>query len=196
MANVSSITGFRPVKHRNGSAFNGQVNAYVFVAADSSAAAYMGDVVKLSGTADSVYGDKPSITLAAAGDAVCGVIVGFLPNYTDLNITGQYRVNSTLRTALVADATDIVFEAETSNGTLTIVDVALNVNHAVGTPSTTTARSGATIDAGTKTTAAATTFKLIGFSARDNNDPTAASSKVLVLINNHQFGAGTGVVGL
>lgn len=195
MANTSRIAGFRPVKHVTGAPYNGQVNAYTLVAADGTAV-YVGDPVKLSGTADSGYGDKPSITLAAAGDAIIGVVVGFLPNYSDLNITGQARAASTLRTALVADQPDLVFEVETSNGTLTILDIGLNINHAVGTPVAAVARSGATVDAGTKATTAALTFKLVGFVPRDDNDPTAASSKVLVKANNHTFASGTGAVGV
>lgn len=195
MANTSRIAGFRPVKHVTGAPYNGQVNAYTIVAADGTAV-YVGDPVKLSGTADSGYGDKPSVVLAAAGDAIIGVVVGFLPNYSDLNITGQARAASTLRTALVADQPDLIFEVETSNGTLTIVDIGLNINHAVGTPVAAVARSGATVDAGTKATTAALTFKLVGFVPRDDNDPTAASSKVLVKANNHTFASGTGAVGV
>lgn len=195
MANTSRIAGFRPVRHKNGSPFNGQVTQYTCLAADGTAV-YVGDPVKLSGSADSGYGDKPSIAICAAGNPTIGIVVGFLPNYSDLNITGQYRVASTLRTALVCDATDVVFEVETSNGTPTILDVGLNADFAVGTPSTTTARSGSTIDMGTKNTTAALVFKIVGFVPRDDNDPTAASAKVLVTINNHQLGQGTGVAGV
>lgn len=195
MPNTSRIVGFKPVKHRTGAPFNGQVGNYVFLAADGTAA-FVGDAVKLSGTADSGYGNMPSIALAAAGDAIVGIIVGFAPTYTDLNITGQSRAASTLRVAFVADAPDIIFEVETSNGTPTILDVGQNVNHAVGTPSAPMARSGATIDMGTKNTTATLTFKLIGFVPRDDNDPTAASAKVLVGINNHQLGASTGSAGV
>lgn len=195
MANTSRIAGFKPVKHVTGSPYNGQVTMYTIVAADGTAV-YVGDPVKLSGTADSGYGDKPSVALAAAGDAIVGVVVGFLPNYSDLNITGQYRAASTLRYALVADQPDLIFEAETSNGTPTILDVSLNVNHAVGTPSTTMARSGASVDMGTKATTAALTFKIVGFVPRDDNDPAAASAKVLVKVNNHQLSSGTGAAGV
>jgi hypothetical protein len=195
VANTSKIAGFRPVKHVTGAPYNGQCNSYTLLAADGTAV-YVGDAVKLSGTADSGYGDKPSITLAAAGDAIIGIVVGFAPLYTDLNITGQARAASTLRTALVCDAPDMIFEVETSNGTPGIVDVGLNLNHAVGTPSASAARSGATVDMGTKAATAALTFKLVGFVARDDNDPAAASAKVLVKVNNHQLSSGTGTAGV
>lgn len=195
MANVSRPNGFKPVKHQNGSPFNGQGNLYYFASADGTAA-YIGDAVKVSGTADPAYGNAPSVTLAAAGDAIVGVIVGFLADPTNLNVAGTGRAASTNRYVWVADATDLVFEVETSNGTLTIVDVSLNINHAVGTPSATMARSGATVDAGTKATTATLTFKVRGFAPRDDNDPTAAASKVWVTINNHQLGASTGSLGV
>lgn len=195
MANVSRPNGFRPVKHQNGSPYNGQGNLYVILAADGTAA-YIGDPVKLTGTADSTYGSAPSVALAAAGDAIVGVIVGFLPNPLDLNVTGISRAASTLRFVWVADATDIVYEVETSNGTPGIVDIALNINHAVGTPSATMGRSGATVDMGTKAVTATLTFKLRGFVPRDDNDPTAAAAKVWVTINNHQLGASTGAAGV
>lgn len=195
MANVSRPNGFKPVKHQNGSPFNGQANLYVSLAADGTAV-YIGDAVKLSGTADSAYGNAPSVALAAAGDAIVGIVVGFLPNPLDLNVTGISRAASTLRYLWVADATDLVFEVETSNGTPGIVDIGQNINHAVGTPSATMGRSGATVDMGTKNTTATLTFKLRGFVPRDDNDPTAAAAKVWVTINNHQLGASTGSAGV
>lgn len=195
MANTSRIAGFKPVKHVTGAPYNGQVSMYTIPASDGTAV-YVGDPVKLAGSSDAGYGDKPTITLAAAGDAIIGVVVGFLPSYSDLNITGQYRAASTLRYALVADQPDLIFEVETSNGTAGVADVGLNANHAVGSPTASMARSGATIDVGTKATTAALTFKLVGFVPRDDNDPTAASAKVLVKVNNHQLAAGTGTAGV
>jgi hypothetical protein len=195
MANTSRPNGFKPVKHQNGSPFNGQCNQYTLLAADGTAV-YIGDPVKLSGTADSVYGNAPSVALAAAGDAIVGIVVGFAALPTNLNVDGTGRAASTLRTVFVADATDLVFEVETSNGTPAITDIGLNINHAVGTPSSTMARSGATVDMATKATTAALTFKLRGFVPRDDNDPAAAAAKVWVTINNHQLGAGTGAAGV
>jgi hypothetical protein len=116
VANTSKIAGFRPVKHVTGAPFNGQVNQYTCLAADATAL-YVGDPVKLSGDADAATGAYPSITRAAAGDAIIGIVVGFAPSYSDLNITGQARAASTLRTAYVCDAPDMIYEVEVSNGT-------------------------------------------------------------------------------
>jgi len=75
------------------------------------------------------------------------------------------------------------------------VDVGLNLNHAVGSPTSASSTSGATIDSGSKNTTATLTFKLLDFSSRIDNDNTAASAKVYVVINNHQF-RGTGILGV
>lgn len=196
MSNTSRISGFRPVKHQNGSPYNGQANLYYMPSSDATAA-YIGDAVKLAGSADPAYGDAPTVTLAAAGDAIVGIIVGFMVDPTNvLNNTYTGRAASTARYVWVADATDLVYEVETSNGTPAVTDIGLNVNHAVGTPNSTFARSGATVDMGTKATTATLTFKLRGFVPRDDNDPTAASAKVWVTINNHQLGASTGSAGV
>lgn len=193
MANTSRIYGFRPTKHLNGSAFNGKVNMYSVPASDGTAL-YVGDPVKLAGDA-STDGANPTVTRAAAGDAVIGVIVGFDVNRTALDVSGQARAASTLRTVYVADSPDLVYEVETSNGTPATADVGLNVNHAVGTPSATTATSGATIDMGTKNTTATLTFKILGFVPRPDNE-IGASAKMLVKINNHQLAASTGTAGV
>jgi hypothetical protein len=194
MANTSRISGFRPVKHLNGSAYNGQMNVYHVPASDASAM-YVGDVVKLAASGADTTGTKPAVALAAAGDAVVGVIVGFSVNRDDINIAGQRRAASTARDVYVADSPDLIFEVETSNGTPAAADINLNINHAVGTPDATMARSGATVDFGTEATTATLTFKLLGFVPREDNE-VGASAKVLVKINNHQLGSSTGTAGV
>lgn len=190
MANVSRINGFRPVKHVLGAHI--QAKKY-FIPSTDGTAVYLGDIVKLAGSADT-DGTCPTVAIAAAGDAVLGVVVGFLPNPSNLNVDGQYRVASTDRYVYVIDDPYVVFEAQTSNGTLAAADIGLNANHAVGSPSTTTAQSGATVDVGSKNTTATLTLKIMGFRSRVDNE-VAASAKVEVMINNHQL-RGTGVLGV
>lgn len=193
MANVSRINGFKPVKHLNGSSYNGQSTRYFIPAADGTAV-YIGDAVKLAGSADT-DGTTPTAQLAAAGDAICGIVVSVEPNPDNFNVGGTFRAASTARYVLVADAPDIIFEVESSNGTPASADIGLNINHAVGTPSTTTGRSGATVDVGTKAVTATLTFKIRNFVPRPENE-VGASAKFHVLINNHQFGASTGSAGV
>lgn len=193
MANTSRINGFKPVYHGNGSPFNGKATLY-YMASSYATAAYVGDVVKLVAGADSTNGIR-TVELAAAGNAVVGVIVGFMADPTNLNVGGTGRAASTARYVWVADSPDLVFEAEASNGTPLYSDVGLNVNHAVGSPSATFATSGAYLDFGTEANTATLTFKILGFVQRPDNE-IGASSKLLVKINNHQLSSGTGTAGV
>lgn len=193
MANTSRINGFKPVKHLNGSPYNGQANLYYF-ASSYATAAYIGDVVKIVTAADTT-GKAQTVELAAAGNAAVGVIVGFVVNPTDLNVTGTYKPASTARYCWVADSPDVIFEAEASNGTPVYSDLGLNVNHAIGTPNATMVRSGAYLDWGTEANTATLTFKILSLVQRPDNE-IGASAKVLVKINNHQLGSHTGTVGL
>ena len=193
MANTSRINGFRPTKYKSGAPWNGQVNTYHIPASDGTAV-YVGDLVKIAGSA-TADGFKPTVALAAAGDACVGVVVGFAPNRDNLNIGGQYRAASTARDVLVCDDPNVLYEVEASNGTPAVTDVGLNANHAVGTPSTTTATSGAYVDFGTEATTAALTLKIHSLIAREDNE-VGASCKLLVSINNHQFGSSTGTAGV
>lgn len=193
MANTSRINGFKPVKYHSGAPWNGQATLYYIPSTDGTAV-YPGDVVKLAGSSDT-DGKAGTVTLAAAGDAVVGVVVGFLPDPTNLNVDGLGRAASTNRYCWVVDDPDVVFEVEASNGTPAVTDVNLNANHAVGTPDTTFDRSGAYIDFGTEATTATLTFKILGFVARPDNE-VGASAKLLVKINNHQYGSHTGTAGV
>ena len=87
---ASVLAGFRPVKHMNGSPYNGQVNRYMISASDSQAT-NVGDLVVLSdndalvdATGNGVY---PAVERAGSGTAaaIVGAIVGFEPDYSNLN---------------------------------------------------------------------------------------------------------------
>src|SRR5258708_5217607 len=71
MANISRVNGFRPVKHLDGSPYNGQVNKY-WVAAGDGTALFVGDIVKLSGTSDT--DGNASVIQVAAGNTPVGVL--------------------------------------------------------------------------------------------------------------------------
>lgn len=203
MANTSRINGIKPVKHLNGSPYNGQANLY-FVPSSDATAIYVGDPVKLGGTSSTT--GVPSVTLAAAGNAVLGSVVGIVNTKLD-PVTGKltsgsisldtpvFRAASTDCFVLVSDAPDIVYEAEASNGTPAVTDIGLNINHAVGTPSATTGNSGAYLDFGTEASTATLTYKLIGFVQRPDNE-VGASAKMLVTVNNHQYKGSTGTAGV
>ena len=204
MANVSRVNGFTPVQHLTGAPYNGQYRTYSVPASDGTALA-VGDAVKLAadgtGSAGAVAGAMgggnglKNVIKAAAGDAIVGVVVGFDIVPDSLN-TPQYRVGSTLRQVRVADATDLVFLVQVSNGTVTNSIVGENYNLAAGTISTTTGLSGATLDLNAGTPGGATAqFKVLQFDQAPDNE-IGTSAKVLVKINNHQYNSGTGTAGV
>lgn len=199
MANVSRVNGLKPLKYLNGAEYNGQANLY-FIPSGDPTATFVGDLVKADGTADLVASGGTalgvqSVIQAAATDAVIGVVVGFAIDPTNLN-TPQYRAASTGRYCWVVDDPNVLFEITTSNGTLAVADVGLNASIAVAAGSTVTGNSGMTLDVGTKNTTATFTLKIIGFVQRPDNDNTAALSRVVVKLNNHQFGSSTGTAGV
>lgn len=202
MANVSRINGFRPVKHLNGSPYNGQANLYYVSSASDEI--LVGDPVKLAGSADA-YGN-PSVDLSGTTDVACGIVVGIMPSKFDprgnmttgaqsLDLPGSAQIAvSGSGYVMVADSPDIVFEVETSNGDVAAANIGLNVTPALGARSATTITSPATVDMGTEATTSTLMFKLLGLSQKVNNS-IATSAKVLVMFNAHQFGS-VGTTGL
>jgi hypothetical protein len=208
MANVSRINGFRVVKHLNGSAYNGQANLY-FVSAASDEI-LVGDVVKLGGTSD-VNGIPTVALITAVGDMPVGVVVGIFPsnyNPTGKLTTGSMALDLPAEAQIaagasgyvqVADAPDITCEVQTSNGTLPLTAVGLNISPVITTSPLTrtsaTVSSPMTVDTGTALGTSTLMFKILGFSLKIDNEAAAADAKVQVMFNQHQFGS-VGVVGL
>lgn len=184
MANVSRVNGFRPVKHLNGSPYNGQANWYYIPSTDSTAV-FVGDLVKLAGSASA--DGYPTVAQAAASDTkIIGVVVGLKPDPTNLNVP-IYRAASTNRYVLVADAPDIIYEAQEDavGGAAAAADIGLNCDVIVGAGSTTTGASGMQIDTSTKATTSTLPLRLVGFVDRIDNEIGSANAKMLVMINSH-----------
>lgn len=195
MANTSSINGFRPVKHLNGSPYNGQANIYYVASAADEI--FVGDIVKASGSADD--NGIMGVDLATT-EVPVGVVVGIM--HSKFDPVGKMNSGSTALDlpaaaniaasgagyVLVADSPDIVMEVETSNGTPAVADIGLNATLATGTRTSTGVTSPATIDMGTESTSSTLNFRLLGFSQKVGNE-VAASAKMLVMFNRHQFGA-------
>lgn len=191
MSNVSRVNGLRPVKHIDGSPWNGQLNRY-YVPATDSTAIFQGDLVKLGGAVDSI--GVPSVAKFVAGtdSAAVGVAVGFAINPLNLN-SPQYRAASTASYVLVADAPDTVFEIQ-SGVAATPTTLTQNAQVADAGGSTTTGQSGMSITS--FATTATLPLKAMGASLRVDNDITSNNYKVLVAINNHQLNSGTGTAGV
>lgn len=216
MANVSRVNGLRPVKHVDGSPWNGQVNRY-FAAATDATAIFNGDLVKLAAVSDtqgqallggvnSVVGGNPGVTAFVAGTdtLAVGVAVGFMINPLNLN-SPQYRTASTAMYVLVSDAPDTLYEiqADTSTGggntagviAATNMTKNYNVSNAAG-GSTVTGFSGMLLQASSAATTTTLPLKALGAVQKVDNDITSANVKMLVMINNDQLSGGTGTAGV
>lgn len=201
---ASVLAGFRPVKHMNGSPYTGQVNRYMISVSDTQAT-NVGDFVQLSDNAalvDTVgFGVYAAVERIGSGTAVpiVGVIVGFEPDYTNLN-TPNFRAASTRRVALVADASDLLFAApqDAVGGVVAAASVGLNVSINLGTAGTSGAyASGMTVDSSTVAVTATIPLQVMGIVASPDNDETSTSrpAEVLVRINTHAFNA-AGLLGV
>lgn len=195
MANVSRVWGLRPVKHLNGSPYNGQYNLYHVPASDGTAM-FAGDLVKLAGSAST--DGYATVAQSAATNPSIGVVVGFVVDPANLNTPSQYRAASTARYVMVCDATDVVYEVQEDavGGALAVGDIGLNADVVVAAGSTTTGQSGMQLDTSTKATTATLVLKILGFVNRPDNEIGSANAKVWVTINNHQLGAHTGTAGV
>lgn len=199
MANVTATRGLRPVRHLDGAPYTGLTRMYLLPSGDGTAT-FIGDAVKLGGTTGAsgvvvngveVHG-MPTIAQAAAGDALVGVVVGFLPDVT--NLASRHRLASTNRIALVADAPNLIFEVQEDAGgaTTALVDVGENADLVVGSGNTATGLSAMELDSSTHTTATAQ-LRILRFVPRSDNEPASSKAKLEVMINEHAFNVATGV---
>lgn len=209
MSNPNRPSGFRPVRHTNGSAWNGQCEVFAVAAADATAIG-VGDLVKLVAGSDTGAPPTSSVTpvvvpgygtvtrIAAGGDVPAGVVIGFVPNWSNLNLPSQYHAASTgLRYAMVCIDPTVIYEAQ-YNGTFAAAStVGKNASPTVTATSATTGISGMQIDSATVATTATLTLKILQVAPRVDYDPTDNSSvKLWVTINNGSFGNGTGAAGV
>jgi hypothetical protein len=185
MANTDTPMGLRPVAHRNGAPYNGAFRVYSTAAGDGTAL-YIGDLVKLAGTAQTIRGRVlPDVTRAATGDVITGVVVGVRPATQDSTV---YRAASTQTEVFIADDPDLIFEAqEGSSGTaLTANDAGLNIDFVVGAGSTATGLSGTLLNNATEATTNTLDLHLVQPVPREDN-AIGYSCKWLVTINRHQY---------
>jgi hypothetical protein len=197
MANNDTPFGLRPVRHRNGAAYNGAVNAY-YVPASYGTALFVGDPVIKTGTANTAgvsapgagsftAGTLPEVNKAAAGDnnAITGVIVGFAPDPNGLERT--YNPASTERVVYVCDDPDVIFEIQ-ADGAIAATQVGLNaVLIYTNAGSTTSGLSGAELDTTVDVPAADASNQMTiqRVVNREDNEAGTAFTKVEVKINNH-----------
>jgi len=213
MANVNRVNGFSPVKHKDGSPYNGQATLYA-VSSSNSTAIFPGDLVQLATGGNSAgikYVIPGAAGTAGTGQAAVGVVTAIIPAKMDPVAgtitsgaialdTPQYLPASTAGYVYVADAMDLVYEVQATSGgsaySFAIADIGKNCNVYAGAGSTTTGTSGMSADLNDKGTTATLPFHVLGTVQRVDNTPTGNYTKVLVMINNHQYAGGTGTAGV
>lgn len=187
MANVDRVNGLVPIKHLDGSPFNGAVNRY-HVAAGDATAIFIGDAVKSTGTADTR--GVPTVTQAAAGDAIRGVVVGIESPLTEDTL---YRTASTEMYVLVVDAPDVIFaiQEDSDLGALAVTAVGGNADLIVGAGDASLGTSGMELDSSSAVT---TTAQLRILRLHDTQDNEVGVNALWeVLINEHELKSTAGV---
>jgi len=189
MANVSRPNGLRPVRHINGSPWNGQAETMAVLVGDGTAL-FVGDIVKTAGTADA-NGVQAITRMTANTDLPTGVIVGFTPDYSNLSNPSQYRLASTARYALVVTDPTVVYEVQ-ATGTTVVADVGLNAGVTFTAGSTSTGISGMQLDGTTKAVTATLPLKILGWVQRPDVDVADGTNmKVNALLNSANWAGNT-----
>lgn len=199
MPNVNRPTGFRPVRHLDGSPFTGRATVY-FVPASYATAMAVGDLVDLGGDADA-NGIPTIVRASSASGPFLGAVIGFLPSGTapvdgvlgtgtaDLSLSG-FRPASTARYALVADEPDLIFVAQAS-GSWAMTQAGLNANVSLGTAASNggAGLSNMQVDLSTAATTNTLGLHILGVHRTMENDLADASNmKLEVMINQHRLG--------
>lgn len=204
MANTSRIAGFKPVKHLNGSPYNGQANIYE-VPAGEAVPVFVGDLVKLSDSA--ATGGYPAVEAVVGASAqvvsvpVVGSVVGIINAKLDpidgtmsggsISLdTPVYRAALNKQYVLVADSPDLIFEVEADAA---VAQASVGLNADIGASAHTlplaTGASPMYVYSTTAPSASATRpLQILGIVKRPDNEANAAFNKVLVKITTHAYG--------
>jgi len=192
MANTDAPRGAVPIKHLDGSPYNGALGKYLIASAYNTTI-YFGDFVKMTATG--------KIELAAAGNTILGVFQGVsYRNSSGEVVFSKYwpastaTFNSEDAEALVVDAPDVIFEMQQDSDTDTPsqADIGTNADFiSTHTGSTVTGLSKEEVDTSTCTTATAN-LRVLRFVPRADNE-VGAYAKVEVLINEHFYKTTTGI---
>lgn len=179
MANVSAPKGLVPVRHLNGSPWNGATVPMVCLAADGTAM-FIGDLVQLEGTSGAaglVVGGYDcegmmsieTATPGTAGQDIVGVVVGFSPDPT--NLMNKHRLASTNRVAHVVVDPTVVFEIQEDavGSVLSATEIGLAMTFTTTAGNTTTGVSAMALDSSEQSNTATFPLKLLGLSKKVGN---------------------------
>lgn len=187
MANTYRPDGLSPVADVSGRPWNGAGRVMSTTTGDGTAIG-IGDPVLALGTS-TTWPDGTTtkdVKIAATTDVFEGVVIGVLPESRDSTI---YRAASTARRLLVCDDPNVLFEISDGNSGTAIpaADIGLNCSLSIGSPSTTTGRSGCILDNTTQATTNTRAVKIIGSVPRPDNEVGALAQRFIVRINRHRY---------
>ena len=200
MANPTGAYGLVPIRHLDGSPWNGQTIP-CYVSASYAVALFVGDPVLMSPTLAEMdsTGKHLTINKSAGTDAtvMLGVITSFEPTTRD---SGVYNPASTERIAHVCFDPTVVYKVRGDGGA--VPDATFPGSNAVliqtAAGSTVTGKSGLHLDEGTTTAPAAnqsyTLFILNLLDKADNELAINAEYEVLINTNENAVGRILGVV--
>lgn len=199
MANTSKIMGLVPANDLGGGFFS-TAQEYTVAASNTIVP---GDLVRLGSKSDT-DGVMEVVAYTTGSANVLGVCVGVQPvSRTGTSGSGSTTVDLNTPGAMVATAGDrilvntdhhTIYEAE-ATGALTTAIFGLNAEISAAGYSTTTGRSGMSVDVTTAATTATLPVKILGLVRRPKNE-IATAAKVLVQVNTSSLGGGTGTVGV
>lgn len=211
MANINRPNGFKPVRHLDGSMYNGQTQLFFIPSTDGNAYA-VGDLVTFVGTTNStdLYALGVPIVARLTGTegsqpnaAIVGAIVGFKVDPTNLQNSGYNPASNTNgRYVWVCDSPEVIYEVQLSGSAGAAI--APNLSAAAGTnyvglnaevyaPAASSnfgaGLSNMQVDASTAATTSTLPVKILRYSMRIDQDLSAAGvyPKVEVIVNSHFY---------
>jgi len=193
MANTDSPFGAVAIGTSDGSDYHGKLREVAFLAGDA-VACFIGDFVKLTGTG-TADGLIPVVAQAAASNALVGVLVSLVPDFTDETFisAASHRLASTARTGMVLFGSDVLYvmQEDSVGGALAVTDIARNAEIIVAAGDTVTGISAMEIDSSTVIDATAQ-LRLRRVDASLDN-ALGVNAKWVVNINENQDDHGAGV---
>jgi len=115
--------GFRPINNQGAYDYNAKTERFHVDSAHSTLLA-VGDLVRITGTAHT--DGVAEVDAVAATQLITGVISSFEPNYSALETKGLAA--STANYVNIITDKNVIYEAETSGGTIAVKDVGSNAD--------------------------------------------------------------------
>lgn len=190
MANTNAPFGFMPMGNRGGSsAFHVTTRK---IKSDYSTAIYKGDPVEVLSTgyiARGAAGETGHLTLGIfLGCKYLSTAFGYMkwsPYYPGSDAAADVE-------AFICDDPNAMFLVQSSGTAITMADLGQNIDYTLGTGSTRTGLSGASVDQSTLNTTATLPFRVVDIvgGVGDGFDSSSSYNRVIVAWNDQFYRAG------